>query len=344
VKHHHSLVLFAVAWLLSSCAAPSSAAPSLTPAVVPTQVPTIAATPASPTLTWGGDHAPVQMDLTGTITGSPKPFGQVRGVALDKDGNLYAVDGATSQVMKFDPAGKLLMQWGEIGTADGQFVMSGLQGQDTTGFVALDSQGNVYVTENNRVQKFDSNGKFLTKWGEAGSGDGQFGLALAIAVDPQDNLYVVDINNNEIQKFDSSGKFLLKWGGKGSGDGQFSNPTSVAIDMQGNVLVSDADTGRLQKFDSNGKFLSQVYLGAVDGMVIGPVAMAVGDQGQIYIGEFAHGRVVEFDSSGKLLAAWGNTGSYQDQMSEAGGMALGKDGGVYVGDAFNHRVLIFRPH
>ena len=81
------------------------------------------------------------MDLIGTITGSSKPFGQVRGVALDKDGNLYAVDGESSQVLKFDPTGKLLMQWGSKGTADGQFVMSGLQGPDTTGFVALDSQG-----------------------------------------------------------------------------------------------------------------------------------------------------------------------------------------------------------
>ena len=192
-------------------------------------------------IVWGGDHPPVQMDLIETITGGSKPFGQVRGVALDKDGNLYAVDGASSQVLKFDPTGKLLMQWGSKGTADGQFVMSGLQGTDTTGFVAVDSQGNVYVTENNRVQKFDSNGKFLTKWGKAGSGDGQFGLALAMAIDAQDNVYVVDINNNDIEKFDSSGKFLLKWGGKGSGDGQFSRPTAVAIDMQGNVLVSDVD-------------------------------------------------------------------------------------------------------
>ena len=52
---------------------------------------------------------------------------------LDKDGNLYAVDGDSSQVLKFDPTGKLLMQWGSKGTADGQFVMSGLQGKTRLG-------------------------------------------------------------------------------------------------------------------------------------------------------------------------------------------------------------------
>jgi tripartite motif-containing protein 71 len=298
----------------------------------------------APIVVWSGDHPTVQMDLIETITGGSKPFGQVRGVALDKDGNLYAVDGVSSQVLKFDPTGKFLMQWGSKGTGDGQFVMSGLQGEDTTGFVALDSQGNIYVTENNRVQKFDSNGKFLTKWGAPGTGDGQFGLALAIAIDAQDDVYVVDINNSVVQKFDSNGKFLLKWGGKGSGEGQFNLLDAVAIDRQGDVLVTDSATGRLQKFDRNGRFLNMVYLGAVDGLVIGPVALAVGNQGQIYIGEYAHGRVVEFDSSGKLLAAWGNTGTYQEQMSEAGGLAIDKDGTVYVADAFNHRVLKFRQH
>jgi streptogramin lyase len=310
----------------------------------------LAATPAmtmSPTgglIVWGGDHAPVQMDLIGTIASSPTPLGQVRGVAVDREGDVYVVDSANSRVLKYDSTGKFLMQWGSQGSGDGQFNMSLYYDIDRSGFVAVDSLGNVYVTENNRVQKFDSNGKFLTKWGAPGSGDGQFALALAIAIDPQDNVYVVDLYNNIVQKFDSNGKFLLKWGSPGPGEGQFKRPAAVAIDMQGNVLVADVDTGRLQKFDSNGKFLSQVFLGGVDGMVIGPIALAVGDQGQVYIGEYAHGRVVEFDSSGKLLAAWGNTGTYEEQMSEAGGLALGKDGTVYVADAFNHRVLIFRQH
>lgn len=336
-----------LAGLLAACSANTT-----TPTSIPTSMPqpptatpttAITSTTVAP-IVWSGDHPTVQMDLVETITGGAKPFGQARGVALDQDGNLYAVDGANSQVLKFDPTGKFLMQWGGKGTGDGQFVMSGLQGQDTTGFVALDSQGNIYVTENNRVQKFDGNGKFLTKWGTKGTADGQFGLALAIAIDAQDDVYVVDIDNSVVQKFDSNGKFLLKWGGKGSGEGQFNLLDAIAIDRQGNVLATDSSTGRLQKFDSNGKFLSMVYLGAVDGAIIGPVALAVGDQGQLYVGEYAHGRVVEFDSSGKLLAAWGNTGTYQEQISEAGGLALGKDGSVYVADAFNHRVLKFRQH
>ncbi len=237
------------AGLLSACGGNSSTPQSLA------ATPAITMSPTAGLIVWGGDHAPVQMDLIGTITSSPTPLGQVRGVALDREGDVYVVDSANSRVLKFDSTGKFLMEWGSQGSGDGQFNMSLYYDIDRSGFVAVDSLGNVYVTENNRVQKFDSNGKFLTKWGTPGSGDGQFALALAIAIDPQDNVYVVDLYNNVVQKFDSNGKFLLKWGSPGSGEGQFKRPAAVAIDMQGNVLVADVDTGRLQKFDSNGKFL-----------------------------------------------------------------------------------------
>jgi tripartite motif-containing protein 71 len=341
----------AAAWLLVSCAsAVPTAAPVATPRSVPSATPAptdTQAAPATPSLPptpamviWSGSNPPLQMDLVATIKGGASPFGEVRGVALDQAGDLYVVDRGHASVLKFDPAGKFLLQWGGPGTGEGKFDMSG----NGAGFVAVDSQGNVYVTDNTHVQKFDSQGKFLLRWGELGSGDGQFKLALALAIDPQDNVYVLDIQNADVQKFDSSGKFLLKWGGIGTGEGQFAAPAALTLDLQGNVLVADTSTGRVEKFDSTGKYLGEVTLGPVNGLGIGPVALAVGSQGQVYIGEFANGRVDEFDSSGKLLAAWGNTGSYADQMTEAGGLALAPDGSVYVTDAFNNRVLKFKQH
>ena len=69
--------------------------------------------------------------------------------------------------------------------------------------LAVDSSGNIFVVDqgNNRIQKFDSNGKFITKWGTPGSGDGQFEEPTGIAINSLGNVYVVDRGNNRIQVF-----------------------------------------------------------------------------------------------------------------------------------------------
>ena len=72
--------------------------------------------------------------------------------------------------------------------------------------------GEVYVVdyENIRVQKFDSQGNFILKWGAKGKADGLFGVPHGIDVDKERNVYVVDMDNNSVQKFDSQGNFLLR--------------------------------------------------------------------------------------------------------------------------------------
>lgn len=55
--------------------------------------------------------------------------------------------------------------------------------------------------ENNRIQKFDSNGNFITKWGSTGNGDGQFESPIGITVDPKGIVYVVDGGNSRVQYF-----------------------------------------------------------------------------------------------------------------------------------------------
>lgn len=55
---------------------------------------------------------------------------------------------------------------------------------------------------NNRIQKFDSNGKFITKWGSYGVGDGKFRFADSIAVHSLGkNVYVTDSDNRSIKIF-----------------------------------------------------------------------------------------------------------------------------------------------
>ena len=132
--------------LLAACSGNTST-PTSTPTSMPqppaaTSTTAITLTPTVAPIVWGGDHPTVQMDLIGTITSGSTPLGEVRGLAFDQKGDLYVADTGNSRVLKFDPGGKFLMQWGSQGTSDGQFVMSGgsANHDNGDGFVAVDSE------------------------------------------------------------------------------------------------------------------------------------------------------------------------------------------------------------
>ena len=69
--------------------------------------------------------------------------------------------------------------------------------------IAADANGNIYVadTYNDRIQKFDSAGMYLSQWGTGGSGNSEFSYPQGIAADANGNIYVADSNNSRIQKF-----------------------------------------------------------------------------------------------------------------------------------------------
>lgn len=82
------------------------------------------------------------------------------------------------------------------GNGDGQF--SGPRG------LAVDDMDNIFVCDfnNHRVQVFHPDGKFMSKFGAQGSGDGgQFKSPFFVSVTPQQNIVVSDYDNNRVQVF-----------------------------------------------------------------------------------------------------------------------------------------------
>jgi DNA-binding beta-propeller fold protein YncE len=232
----------------------------------------------------------------GSLGSGAGQFDEPLGLATDASGNLYVSDLGNGRIQKFDSSGTFLLQWGSPGSGDGEFT-------SPIG-VAIDDAGNVYVADSDnfsahyRIQKFDSSGNFLLKWGSSGSGDGQFDGLQGIAVDPSGNVYVADLWNHRIQKFDANGNFLTKWGSPGSGDGQFVLPRGLATDSSGNLYVADFGNDRIQQFDANGTLLAKWgTLGGGSGQFNGPGWVAVAGSGNVYVADQYNSRIQLFGTA-----------------------------------------------
>jgi hypothetical protein len=229
-------------------------------------------------------------------------------------------------------------KWGSAGTGDGQFYKPEDSLYGGYGLsVAVDSSGNVYVADsgNSRIQKFNSDGAFITKWGSFGTHDGEFTWPRGIAVDlsNNNNVYVVQEGDHPIQKFTSDGKFIATWGSPGTGDGQLYGAFGVAIDKSGNVYVSESDNHRIQKFTSDGAFITKWgSQGYDDGQFQVPRGIAVDLSDNVYVVDYWNFRIQKFSTTGKFITKWGSQGSGDGQFQETYAIAVDALGNIFVCD------------
>ncbi|MBI5971571.1 MAG: 6-bladed beta-propeller [Deltaproteobacteria bacterium] len=173
------------------------------------------------------------------------PFKQPVGIAIDSERKkIYVVDTHEHHVRVFDlETLKQISVIGGRGRGDGAF--------NYPSNAALDSKGNLYVvdTQNGRVQKFDTDGRFILRYGEFGDAPGMFARPRGVAIDSEDHVYVVDAAFNVVQIFDSEGQILMSFGSYGSGRGNMILPAGIAIDKDDFIYVVDSINGRVVVFE-----------------------------------------------------------------------------------------------
>ena len=248
-------------------------------------------------------------------------LGYAHGVRFDKYDNLWVVDKGTNSVMKFNPAGYVVMNLGR------------------------------------RPEGYDSWQMKRTPPAEKRATDGMFDGPTDVAWDADDNIYVSDgYVNSRIAKMDKHGNWIKSWGSYGSGDGQFRNPHNMQIDKQGNVYVADRGNGRIHVYDSDGNFKKYIWLNAPYDKTRHPTLSPVnlnapnaappwticintaGSTQYLYAADQEPGRVYKITLDGKILGMFGESGRDKGQFNWPHGMACPAEDVLFIADMNNWRV------
>ena len=251
----------------------------------------------------------------GYVDGSPAKFNAPSGIAADSLGNTYITDFGNHVIRKTTAAGVASTVAGSVaGVADGLTTSAKFYYPNGS---AVDKLGNIYISEEGsaRIRKITPLGEVSTFAGNLiGNADGigmsaQFMNPSGIAIDKQGNLYVADQFNHRIRKITPAGIVTTLAGSTqgfadGSGTGaQFYRPTGVVADAQGNIFVADLFNHKIRKITPSGSVTT--VAGSTYGFADGNAASA--------------------------------------KFAFPGGLALDKEGNLYVADSENHRIRKITP-
>jgi len=247
-------------------------------------------------------------------------FKEPRGMANDKDGNLYIADFRNFRIQKFDPEGKFLTMWGEEGSETSQF--------NDLCDVTIDSKGNVYVADtfNSRIQKFSSNGRFLKSWKGVDRPRGIF-------AGPDNLIYVANTSANNIIIFDEEGQVKRQFGRHGKGMNELDQPIGITVHSD-KIYVADSRNKRIQIFKLNGQYVNHIAVPGWVGNVFVEPYVAILKNGDIAATDPTSHSVYRFNPGGKLIKELSLTNRFQHPM----GIVCTEQGKVYVVDSHHHKV------
>jgi streptogramin lyase len=167
-----------------------------------------------------------------------------------------------------------------------------------------------------------------------------------VAIDPQGRVLVSDTGNKRIVSFDADGNFVSEFGAQGFEPGEFYEPVGLAVDNQGGLYVADTWNQRIQSFQPNEDGTYQPFMmwdvNAWFGQSLdNKPYLAVDDQGHVFATDPEGYRVLEFLENGTIIRFWGDYSLGNDGFGLVGSVAVDPQGGVWVSDAGNHRLMHF---
>ncbi len=282
----------------------------------------------------------------GSYGSGPGQFGPIGGLATDVHGNVYVLDSEHNRIEKFTSTGNFLTSWGHSGSGLGQFhfFSSKNPSQPPGGGIAVSGEY-VYVADsgNDRIERFNQEGREPLQWGSKGSAPGQFNYPRGVAANASE-VIVTDDDNHRVETFTPSGELLTVAGSPGAGPAQLGYPYGVSLDAAGDVYIADDSNHRIVKLGPQLAYITAWGgRGSKPGQLVFPRALASEPDGETYVADTANDRLQVYDANGNYLRTIGLSGRGPGAMTAPQGLATDPTGRLLVSDTVGNRIELFSP-
>jgi NHL repeat-containing protein len=259
-------------------------------------------------------------------------------VHVDPQDNIWVVDQGSSNVIKFDPEGRI------------QLVLSrkpeaiNVRARQNTPSPAPAAPANAAGRGGRGAAEGGGRPGPPGPPGTGIPGD-SFVRTADVAWDKAGNIYVADgvtMNggNARVAKFDKEGHFVKSWGSRGSDNGQFNSLRGIALDAQGNVYVADAGNKRIQVFDGDGNYKSSLT------SVGTPYAICItsGPHQYLYSSNsndpetLDNGEIYKAELDGRIVGRFGRAGKLAKEFGTVNAIDCRSEHDLLVGELINWRV------
>lgn len=240
---------------------------------------------------------------------------------------LYVADSGNGRLVSFDSGFKYLAEL----TNEAMALPAGFVRNKDGHFFVIDSgKGDIVFIdlEKKAVKPFALSG--VPSAGE------QF-VPGRIAIDKDNQLYVIDKLNKRIIIADQTGAFVREVAVKDKG---FSGFTDVRVDDKGEIYALDTIGGQVYIFDEKGNAISM--FGGRNGKngFRFPMSLAVDKNGLIYVADQHAGKILVFDKKGIFQYAISKPGVKEGELAAPSYIFIDKEGRIYTIDS--NRIQVFQ--